>query len=135
MNPPPVRRRSGRGWGRGSDRGSAEPLFILPIVFVMVVGVVQVGVWAHAQHRAQAIASQTLAAARAYDGSTALARERAEQAQTQLGGRVLRRVEVEVDRTVEAARVQVTARSASLLPGVGLPVSSEMSGPVEHLTP
>ncbi|MCY9785177.1 pilus assembly protein [Nocardiopsis sp. EMB25] len=122
-------------WGSRSDRGSAEPLFILPIVFVMVVGVAQVGVWAHAQHRAQAIAAQTLAAARAFDGSTALAHERAEQAQTQLGGGMLRRVEVEVERTVDLASVQVTARSASLLPGVGLPVASELSGPVERLTP
>ncbi|WP_075926992.1 TadE/TadG family type IV pilus assembly protein [Nocardiopsis sp. CNR-923] len=120
---------------RQDDRGSAEPLFILPIVFVMVLAVAQVGVWAHAQHRAQAIASQTLAAARSFDGSTALARERAEHAQTQLGGGMLRRVEVEVDRTVQAARVRVRGQVVSLLPGVDLPVASEMSGPVERLTP
>ncbi|OLT26907.1 hypothetical protein BJF83_20080 [Nocardiopsis sp. CNR-923] len=101
----------------------------------MVLAVAQVGVWAHAQHRAQAIASQTLAAARSFDGSTALARERAEHAQTQLGGGMLRRVEVEVDRTVQAARVRVRGQVVSLLPGVDLPVASEMSGPVERLTP
>lgn len=119
----------------GGDRGSAEPLFILPLVFVMLLGVVQVGLWAHAQHRTQAIASQALAAARAYDGSTASAYERAEQAREQMGGGMLRQVDVQVDRGTEQAKVRVKAHTTSLLPGIGLPVSSEMSGPVERLTP
>ena len=118
-----------------SDQGSAEPLFVLPVVFVMVLAVVQAGVWAHAQHRAQAVASQTLAAARAFDGTTAVAYEQAEHAQEQLGGGVLQRLDVKVECTGQVARVKVTGRAASMLPGVGVPVSSEASGPVEHLAP
>ncbi|MFV2198838.1 TadE family protein [Nocardiopsis sp. LOL_012] len=132
MRTPPGRRphRASR-----CDRGSAEPLLILPLVFVMVIAVVQVGVWAHAQHRAQAIASQTLAAARAFDGSTASAHDRAEQARTQLGGGVLHRMEVDVDRTADLARVRVRGQAVGLVPGTALPVSSEMAGPVENLNP
>ncbi|MEE2038929.1 hypothetical protein Q8791_17055 [Nocardiopsis sp. CT-R113] len=110
-------------------------MFILPITFVMVLAVVQVGLWAHAQHRAQAIASQTLAAARAFDGTTAGANERAEQAQEQLGGGVLRTMEVDIDRSAYLARVRVTGKAVSLLPGMGVPVASEMFGPVERLVP
>lgn len=127
--------RSRRWWRAREDRGSAEPLFVLPLVFVMILGVVQAGVWAHAQHRVQAIASQTLAAARAFDGTTASAYARAGQAQEQLGGGALHQVEVEVDRTVELARVRVRGQGMSLLPGVKVPVTSEMSGPVERLAP
>lgn len=117
------------------DRGSAEPLFILPMVLVMLLGVIQVGVWAHAQHRAQTIASQALAAARAYDGSTASAHEQAEQARQQLGGHMLRQVDVHVGRGTNQAWVRVEARAVSLVPGVGVPVVSEVSGPVERLVP
>lgn len=127
--------RSRRSWRAREDRGSAEPLFVLPLIFVMILGVVQTGMWAHAQHRAQAIASQTLASARAFGGTTASACARAEQAQEQLGGGALHQVEVEVDRTVELARVRVRGQGMSLLPGVKVPVTSEMSGPVERLAP
>lgn len=127
--------RSGRSRRSDDDRGSAEPLFVLPIVFAMVLAVAQAGVWAHAQHRTQAIASQALASARAFDGSAEAARERAEQAREHLGGGVLHRVEVEVDRTTDLARVRVAARTVGLVPGTGLPVSAEMSGPVERLAP
>ncbi|MCY9787106.1 pilus assembly protein [Nocardiopsis sp. EMB25] len=121
--------------GERGDRGSAEPILILPVVFVMVLGVVQAGMWAHAQHRAGAIASQALASARAFDGSTASAYERAEQAQRQLGGGVLEGMDVEVHRTSEQARVRVTGNVVGLVPGMDMPVSSEVSGPVERLTP
>lgn len=105
------------------------------MVFVMVLGVVQVGVWAHAQHRVQAVASQTLASARALNGSTALAHQRAEQAQEQLGGAMLRQVEVDVTREPDQARVLVRAQAVSVVPGSTLPVSTQVSGPIEHLTP
>lgn len=130
----PVRGRPGPRFS-GSDRGSAEPLLILPLVFVMLLGVVQTGLWAHAQHRAQAIASQALAAARAYDGSAASAYEQAGQAREQLGGGMLRQMEVDVRRGAAQARVRVEAQTVSLLPGVALPVVSEVSGPVERLAP
>ncbi|OKI21362.1 hypothetical protein A6A08_21210 [Nocardiopsis sp. TSRI0078] len=105
------------------------------MVFVMLLGVIQVGVWAHAQHRVQVISSQALATARAYDGSAAAAYEQAEQAREQLGGGVLHQVDVRIDRGAAHARVRVGARAVSLLPGAGLPVASEVSGPVERLTP
>lgn len=122
-------------WGSRSDRGSAESLFILPVLFVMVLAVVQVGLWAHAQHRAQTVASQALSAARVFDGTTAAAYERAEQAHNQLGGTVLRQVRVEAERGSEQARVRVDGQAPSLLPGIRVPVSSQVSGPVEHLAP
>ena len=122
-------------WGSRSDRGSAESLFILPVLFVLVLAVVQVGLWAHAQHRAQTVASQALSAARAFDGTTAAAYERAEQAHDQLGGNVLRQVRVEAERGSEQARVRVDGQAPSLLPGARVPVSSQVSGPVEHLAP
>lgn len=110
-------------------------MFVLPALFVMVLAVVQVGLWAHAQHRAQTVASQALSAARAFDGSTFAAYERAEQAHDQLGGTVLHQVRVDVERGPEQARVRVDGQAPSLLLGVRVPVSSQVSGPVEHLAP
>ncbi|MEU3214189.1 TadE/TadG family type IV pilus assembly protein [Nocardiopsis alba] len=130
-----LRPRPCRWWGSRSDQGSAEALFVLPLAFVMVLSVVQVGLWAHAQHRAQTVAAQALSAARAFDGTTAAAYERAEQAHDQLGGNVLREVQVEAERGPEQARVRVSGQAPSLLPGARVPVSSQVSGPVEHLAP
>lgn len=121
-------------WAGSGDRASADVLFVLPIVFVMVLGVVQTGMWAHAQHRAQTIAAQALSTARAHDGSAEAARGRAEQAREQLGGDLLHQVRVEVDRDATRARVQVRAQTFSLLSGWSLPVHAQVSGPVEHLT-
>lgn len=117
------------------DQGSAEALVILPVVFVMLLAVVQVGLWAHAQHRAQTVASQALSVARAFDGSTTAAYERAEQVNNQLGGTVLQETQVDVDRGSEEARVRVSGQAPSLLPGARMLVSSQVSGPVEHLAP
>ncbi|MBR8741430.1 hypothetical protein DSY14_06775 [Nocardiopsis sp. MG754419] len=105
------------------------------MVFMMVLAVVQMGLWAHAQHRAQTVASQALSAARAFDGTTTAAYERAEQAHEQLGGSVLRQVRVEAERGPEQARVRVSGQAPSLLPGARVPVSSQVSGPVERLAP
>lgn len=117
------------------DRGSAEPVLVLPVVFVMVLAVAQTGLWAHAQHRTQVVAAQALAVARSFDGTAQQAREHAAQAEEQLGGGILQGTEVEVERGPDGARVRVSGRAVSLVPGVGVPVSSELTGPVERLVP
>ncbi len=128
-------RRGSREDVQGGDQGGTESLFVLPAVFVMVLAVIQVGVWAHAQHRVQAIASQTLASARTIEGSTAAAHRRADIAQEQLGGAMLDQVEVDVTRGSDRAEVSVRARAVKVVPGVDLPVSAQISGPVEHFAP
>ncbi|GAA4898317.1 TadE/TadG family type IV pilus assembly protein [Streptomonospora salina] len=116
--------------GRG-DRGAAEAALSLAATFVLVLAVVQVGLWAHAQHRAQAVAEQSLAALRGADATTATARVRAEQARTDLGGHLLRDVDIDLQRGPARARVQVRAEVTALLPGWAPSVAAELSGPVE----
>lgn len=111
-----------------------DTLLVLPTVFLLLLTVVQVGLWAHAQHRAQTIAAQALSTARVHGADLADARGRAERAREQLGGTVLRDVQVHVSHTATHAHVQVEADTVGLLPGWSPRVVSQVSGPVEEFT-
>ena len=115
----------------GGDRGSADLAISLAVCFFLLMLIVQVGTWAHAQHRAQAIAEQTLSALRAADATTATGTARAEQATTDLGGELLRHTTVEVERGTATARVEVQAVVRGPIPGWAPPVHAELSAPVE----
>ncbi|MUL41595.1 hypothetical protein FZ103_10475 [Streptomonospora sp. PA3] len=117
--------------GRG-DRGAAEAAISLAATLVLVLIVVQVALWAHAQHRAQAIAQQSLAALRAAEATPATARARAQQIRTDLGGALLHDVDIDLQRGPTRARVVVAASTTALLPGWTPTVRVRLSGPVER---
>ncbi|PSK96164.1 hypothetical protein CLV63_11246 [Murinocardiopsis flavida] len=120
-----------RRWGRRGDAGSAEIILTLPLCLLLLLLVVQVAVWAHAQHRTQAIATHTLSALRAADATPATGRARAEELRGDLGGDLLRGVEIEVERGPDTARVSVGARIIGPLPGWKPRTRAEMHAPVE----
>ncbi|GAB3715847.1 TadE/TadG family type IV pilus assembly protein [Nocardiopsis oceani] len=114
------------------DRGSADMLVALPLLFAMLIGLVQYGLWAHAQHRAQAAAAEALAAGRVFEGSAREGRMRGEAFAEGLGGRVLEDLRVHVERRDGTAHARVEAVSISLIPGFTPTVSASLSGPIEQ---
>ncbi|WP_433697044.1 TadE family protein [Nocardiopsis sp. CA-288880] len=118
--------------GRG-DRGSADVLFAVPLMFAMLLGILQYGMWTHAHHRAQAVATEALAAGRAFDGSERQGRERGHAMVHDLGGAVLQDVRVRVERRAGTTRATVTGTAVSLVPGWYPPVETTLSGPTEHV--
>jgi len=114
------------------DRGSAELVMVLPMAFAMVLTVFQIGLWAHAQQRVEAIAHQAVAAARAHDATAATGRDAGNRAITQLGGTLLEQPRVQVVRTSGSARATASAGVLSLVPGWHPRVEAVQRGPVER---
>lgn len=105
-----------------------------PLLVLLVVGVVQFGVWLHATHTAQAIAAQALQTTRVSDGSAASGREQAEQLLNAAGRRLVLDPTVDVLRDAQRARVTIHGHAQRVLPFLTLPVNASAAGPVERLT-
>ena len=123
----------------GGDRGAgaAEIVVAVPLLMLLILLVVQFAVWAHAVSVAQATAEEALAAARVQGGSAAAGQQRADQVLGQIGSAVLVGPQVSVTRTAATATVQVhaTAEQVVPLPGLKLPVTITVTGPVERFVP
>lgn len=128
----------GRRLLRG-DRGAgaAEIVIAVPLLMLLILLVVQFAVWAHAMSVAQATAEEALAAARVQGGSAAAGQQRAGQVLGQIGSAVLVGPQVSVTRTAGTAtvRIHATAEQVMPLPGLNLPVTITVTGPVERFVP
>jgi Flp pilus assembly protein TadG len=114
------------------DRGAAEMLFAIPLMFVMLLGILQYGLWAHAHHRAQAIATEALAAGRAFEATEQDGRERGQALAEDLGSTVLADTRIQVQRRDGTTHVDVEGTSIGLLPGWSPTVAVTLTGPIEQ---
>lgn len=116
------------------DRGAAtvELVVATPLLLLMLMAIVQFAVWSHAEHVAQAAASQALAAARVEDGTAATGTVQARRLLDELAGGPLREPEVDVDRTATQVTVRIRGVATSVVPFLTLPVHAEAAGPVER---
>jgi Flp pilus assembly protein TadG len=117
--------------------GSAELVVATPLLMLLILLVIQFGIWAHATHVAQATAEEALAAARVQGGTAAAGRDRASQVLGQIGGAILIGPQVSVTRTATTVTVRITATAERVvpLPGLALPVIVTVTGPVERFVP
>jgi Flp pilus assembly protein TadG len=115
-----------------------EVTLATPLLLLLLLLVVQFGVWWHATHVAQAGADQALAAARAHDGTPGAGQGQAPTVLDQLAGDVLLHPRVDVNAvTVDGrpqVRVEVAGTAATVVPGFALPVRVVAQGPVERWT-
>ncbi len=95
--------------------------------------IVQFGVWAHATHIAQAAANIGLQSARAYRGSAADGDAAARQILDQSAGSILSSRSVAVTRTATTVTVTITGTATTVVPGMRLPVTVTVTGPVERV--
>lgn len=125
------------GWRRvcGGDRGavSAELVIATPLLMFLLLAVVQVALWSHATHLAQAAASHGLAAARAHLGSPAAGHTAAAGLLDQYGPSPLTNAHIEVTRGAETAAVRIHGHVLAVIPFLRLPVRAEAVGPVERV--
>lgn len=121
--------------GRDADRGSTELAVATPLMLLLVILVVHIALWAHADHVAQTIAQHGQASTRVIEGTEADGHARAQEVADQLRGDLLQEMSITVDRTATTATVQVNAHVPTMIPGLNLPVDTEISGPTEHHTP
>lgn len=130
----PVRRAAGPRWPRGdAGAGTAEIAIITPLLMLLILAVLQFAVAEQAQHAAQAAASQALAVTRIQGGTPAAGQAQAAAVLSQLGGS-LTSPAVQVTRTATWARVTITGKAESLIPGLNLTVTATVTGPAEEWT-
>lgn len=120
---------------RAAGSGSLEAVLVTPALFLMVLLIIQMGLWGHAHHIAQAAAQSAVATARVEDGSGGDGAAAATESLSVNAGGTLTVEDVEVDRGAETVTVTVTGEAASLIPGLSWPVSVSATGPVERFIP
>lgn len=115
---------------RQAGTSTTELVLLMPVVLLLVMLIVQFGLWLHAQHVATAAAQEGLVAAQAESGTSGGGHSRAEAFLAQAGG--LREAQVDVIRETERARVEVVGVTPAVVPGLTLEVSVVAEGPVER---
>jgi Flp pilus assembly protein TadG len=119
--------------GRRSDDGSVvEAVLIVPVLMVILLAVIQMALWAHAAQVAQLAASEGDRTARTLGGSASAG---VSEAQVILQGRGSDLASSGATITVlpgDLARITVTGRAISILPGLSLPVSAVQVGPIQE---
>jgi hypothetical protein len=109
---------------------TTELVLLMPVVLLLIMLIVQFGLWLHAQQIAAAAAQEGLVAAQAEFGTSAAGRDRATSFLTEAGG--LRQVRVEADRDATSVRVDVAGVTPAVIPGMALAVGAVAQGPVER---
>lgn len=117
--------------------GAVEVVIAVPLLMLIILVIVQFAVVWYAHAVAQATAEEALAVARLQGGTAAAGQQRAAQVLGQIGSAALVGPRVSVTRTAVSATVQVhaTVERVVPLPGLSLPVTVTVTGPVERFVP
>jgi Flp pilus assembly protein TadG len=118
----------------GGDRASVtvEAVLVVPVLMLLLLVVVQFVLWAHAAQVVQLAASEGDRAAQSLNGSPSQGVERARSVLSGNGSDVSSpSVSVSV-LAGDVAKITVTGRAESILPGLSLPVSATQVGPVQE---
>jgi Flp pilus assembly protein TadG len=121
-----------------NDRGvsTLEAVITTPIVVLMILAIVQAGLYYYAQRLAASAAQEAARQARAYNST---ADEGHARGATYLGqvdtGDVLHDPAFTITRTSRTVTVRVTGKVVSLVPFWTPTVSVQVQGPVEHYVP
>ncbi|MDG4764475.1 pilus assembly protein [Solwaraspora sp. WMMD406] len=121
----------------GSDTGAAtaELAIAMPLLLLIVMFVIQAGVFMHATHIAQSAANRAANAAAGYQSSAATGRDAGQQTLAAIGDGVLKDPSVSVTRTATEVRTEITGTAATVVPGVRWPVRATVIRPVERFVP
>jgi Flp pilus assembly protein TadG len=119
---------------RRAERGyiTTEVVLLTPVLLILVMLVVQFGLWLHAQHVAQAAADEGLRDARVASVSLTDAEARAGAFLDQSASSVIEDRDVLIERDGETARIVVTGHAPTVVPGFALPIRAVAAAPVER---
>ena len=119
---------------RRRERGGAtvELVLSVPVLLLLIMLVVQLGLFWHANHVAQAAAQEGVRAARVVDGSADAGRERARAFVANAAPTLLHDVDITATRDGQTADVRVRATVQAEVPGLSLTVDVESRSPTER---
>ncbi|THV35680.1 TadE family protein [Glycomyces buryatensis] len=116
----------------GADEGSAtvELVIATPALMLMLLIVVQAGLWGIAAYTAHAAAGEAVTALRTADGTADDAATVALESVNDLGGG-LNGLDITTGRDDASATVTLSGTAVELIPGLTLPVTVTQTAPVE----
>lgn len=119
------------------ERGSAttELVIATPLLLLLLLAVIQFALIWHAEHVAQAAASQAVGAARAQNTSGSVGQARGEQILSQLGSGILTNDSISVARGAGQVTADVQGQVESIIPGWHPSVRAHAAAPVEIYVP
>lgn len=128
--------RDARARLRSDDRGSSTVEFVIcaAVMVLLLLMVVQIGVWYHTRAVAQTAARHGLDHVRTVDGSTEAGIGAANEFLAQ-SGNGLDDPNVSASRTFETSTVSVSGNVVTILPGVRLTVNVTVDAPTERVIP
>lgn len=118
------------------ERGEAvtETVILMPVLLLLIMLVIQFGLWYHAQHVVQAAAQEGARAARV-EGATADDGMRTASAfLTSNGGEGIDGPDVRVTRDDDTVTVEVSAQAPAVVPGLRLGVHASATSPTEEFS-
>lgn len=129
--PSPPRPR--RGWVRRDESGqAAEAVIVFPVLLLLIMSVVQFGLWYHAANVAKAAVAEGVRMARA-EGATGADGAAATNAfLAQAGPTIVENVQLSASRDANVARVELRATAARVIPGLPLQIHALAESPVER---
>ena len=108
---------------------------IFPATLVIVFGIVQFGIWYHANDIAQAAAQQAVRSASAYGGTQAEGTREAGHVLAEDANGLITHTHVTCNRNPDTATVTVTGNALQVIPFIPLPVKATATSPVESFRP
>jgi Flp pilus assembly protein TadG len=123
-------------WARDDSGFSAlEMVVIFPVTIMMVFGIIQFGIWYHANDIAQAAAQKAAQTASAYNGTQAGGFQVAAQVLEQNADGLILHTHVASARDQQVATVTVNGYALQVIPFIPLPVEATATVPVEAFRP
>lgn len=119
---------------RRDERGETmtQTVIVAPVLFTLIMTIIQFALVAHAQNVAEAAAAEGVAAARQFGASESAGSAKASDALASLGPKMLSERTVNVRRSATTVSVTVSGTALSLVPGYHPRINQSSSGPVER---
>lgn len=109
-----------------------ETVILVPVLLLLIMSVVQFGLWYHAEHVAQAAAQEGVRAARAEGSTSNDGDARTEEFLAATGASIIDRPIIVVTRNAQQASVKVRGTVVAVIPGLHLEVHGEAASPTEE---
>ncbi len=117
---------------RDESGQAAEAVIVFPVLLLMILAIVQFGVWYHAAAVAKAAAAEGVRAARAEGASDTDGATSTQAFLAQAGPSIVQNVQLNVSRDANVARVEIRATAANVIPGLSFPIHALAQSPVER---
>lgn len=132
-HPPSPARPGRRVWVRRDESGqAAEAVIVFPVLLLLILAVVQFGLWYHAAAVAKAAVAEGVRTARAQGATGADGASATSAFLAQAGPTIVQNVQLTASRDANVARVELRATAAHVIPGLNLPIHALGQSSVER---